>query len=156
MATSDPGTGGQVLIIVQNMPVPMDRRVWQECQALRSAGIGVSVICPRGEGQRRHQIIDGVGIYTYPPAPATRNALSYLVEFTYCWLWTLALSVWVRSREGVDVIQACNPPDTYFLLALLHRPFGTRFVYDQHDLCPEVYASRFGRARARASHVPHR
>lgn len=138
-------TDRRVLIIVQNMPVPLDRRVWQECQALRNAGYGVSVICPRGQGQSRHQLVDGISIHTYAPPPPTRGALSYLVEFAYCWLRTLALSIKVRVREGFDVIQACNPPDTYFLLALLYRPLGTRFVYDQHDLCPEVYASRFGR-----------
>lgn len=138
---------GRVLMIVQNMPVPLDRRVWQECQSLRDAGYGVSVICPRGDGQQSHQTVDGISIYTYAPPPATRGALSYLVEFAYCWLRTLGLSLVVRFREGFDVIQACNPPDTYFLLARLYRPFGTRFVYDQHDLCPEVYASRFGRDR---------
>lgn len=136
---------GRILIIVQNMPVPLDRRVWQECQALRGAGYEVSVICPRGEGQQRWQEIEGVSIHTYPPPPSTSGLLSYVFEFAYCWLRTLALSVIVRRRQGIDVIQACNPPDTYFLLALLHRPFGTRFVFDQHDLCPEVYESRFGR-----------
>lgn len=134
----------RVLIIVQNMPVPLDRRVWQECQALVAAGYGVSVICPRGDGQQSHQVIDGVSIHTYAPPPGTHGALSYLLEFAYCWLRTLALSVRVRIRDGFDVVQACNPPDTYFALALLYRPLGTRFVYDQHDLCPEVYTSRFG------------
>jgi glycosyltransferase involved in cell wall biosynthesis len=134
-----------VLVIVQNMPVPLDRRVWQECQTLRDAGYGVSVICPRGEGQRAHQVIDDVHVHTYSPPPATSGALSYLVEFAYCWAMTLVLSLRIKRRHGFDVIQACNPPDTYFLLALLYRPFGVRFVYDQHDLCPEVYASRFRR-----------
>ncbi len=134
-----------MLVIVQNMPVPLDRRVWQECQTLRQAGYGVSVVCPRGQGQRRHQIIDGVSIHTYAPPPATCGALSYVVEFVYCWVRTLGLATQVRRREGFAVIQACNPPDTYFLLGLLFRPFGARFVFDQHDLCPEVYASRFGR-----------
>lgn len=134
-----------MLIVVQNMPVPLDRRVWQECQALADAGFGVSVICPRGEGQQPRQEIEGVWIYTYAPPPATSGVLSYFVEFAYCWLRTFVLSIRVRRERGFDVIQACNPPDTYFLLALLYRPFGTRFVYDQHDLCPEVYESRFGR-----------
>lgn len=137
----------RVLIIVQNMPVPLDRRVWQECRALVDAGYGVSVICPRGDGQRRFQVLDGVCIHTYAPAPPTRGSLSYVYEFAYCWLRTLLLSVRVLRREGFDVIQACNPPDTYWALALLYRPLGKRFVYDQHDLCPEVYRSRFGRDR---------
>lgn len=134
-----------VLVIVQNMPVPLDRRVWQECRTLVDAGYRVSVICPRGEGQGRLQEIDSVKIRTYRPPPATSGAISYAFEFAYCWLRTLGLSLQTLVRDGFDVIQACNPPDTYFALALLYRPLGKRFVYDQHDLCPEVYASRFDR-----------
>jgi glycosyltransferase involved in cell wall biosynthesis len=136
-----------VVIVVQNMPVPLDRRVWQECQALRDAGHRVSVVCPRGEGQSRRQVVEGVSIHTYTPPPAASGALGYLVEFVYCWLATLVITSVLQARRGIDVLQACNPPDTYWLLARLHRPFGTRFVYDQHDLCPEVYQSRFGSSR---------
>jgi glycosyltransferase involved in cell wall biosynthesis len=135
---------GHVVIVVQNMPVPLDRRVWQECLALRDVGHHVSVISPRGEGQARVQVLDGVAIHTYPPPPPTGGPLSYLVEFAYCWLATFLVAGGLQLRRGIDVLQTCNPPDTYWLLARLHRPFGTRFVYDQHDLCPEVYESRFG------------
>jgi glycosyltransferase involved in cell wall biosynthesis len=134
----------RVLIIVQNMPVPLDRRVWQECLALRSVGVGVSVICPKGPDDPWRQTIDGVRIYKYPPPPPTTGFLSYLVEFAYCWILTALLSVIVAVRDGFGAIQACNPPDTYWLLAVLWRPFGKRFVYDQHDLNPEVFLSRFG------------
>ena len=137
----------RVLIIVQNMPVPLDRRVWQECQALKDAGFAVSVVCPRGSGQDARQVIDGVEIFTYAPPPPTKGVRSYLVEFCYCWIRTLIISFRIQVRQGIDIIQACNPPDTYFALALLHRPFGTRFIFDQHDLCPEVYLSRFGENR---------
>lgn len=133
----------RVLIIVQNMPVPLDRRVWQECGALVSAGYGVSVICPRGEGQRAHQVVDSVHIHTYAPPPATHGAADYLLEFAYCWVRTFLLSLRVLRREGFDVVQACNPPDTYFPLGWLYRARGKRFVFDQHDLCPELYESRF-------------
>jgi glycosyltransferase involved in cell wall biosynthesis len=135
-----------VLVIVQNMSVPLDRRVWQECHALLDAGYAVSVICPRGPGQRAHQVVEGVKIHTYRPAPGTTGTLSYLVEFAYCWLRTALLSFRVWRRDGFDVIQACNPPDTYFLLARLYQALGVRFVFDQHDLCPEVYSSRFARS----------
>ena len=145
MAVTPANGNPSVLIVVQNMPVPLDRRVWQECQALRDAGYRVSVICPRGPGQRARELLEGVVIHTYAPPLATWGVLSYFAEFSYCWVRTLLLSLRVRRERGIDVIQACNPPDTYFLLALLHRPFGTRFMYDQHDLCPEVYESRFGR-----------
>ncbi|HEY3716338.1 MAG TPA: glycosyltransferase family 4 protein [Jatrophihabitantaceae bacterium] len=136
-----------MLIIVQNLPVPLDRRVWMECLALQTAGIGVSVICPKGPGDPwRHQIA-GVRIYKYPPPPAASGLFSYVIEFVYCWLATALLTILVAVRDGFDAIQACNPPDTYWALALLWRPFGKRFVYDQHDLNPEVFLSRFGTPR---------
>jgi glycosyltransferase involved in cell wall biosynthesis len=136
----------RVLIIVQNLPVPLDRRVWMECQALVAAGYGVSVICPRGErpeDRARHEILDGVDIHRYVPAPPTKGVLSFFYEFAYCWLATLVAAVRVYRRHRFDVIQACNPPDTYWALALLFRPLGVRFVFDQHDMCPEVYEARF-------------
>ena len=136
-----------VLIIVQNLPVPLDRRVWMECLALRQAGVGVSVICPKGPGDPWQQRIDGVQIYKYPPAPIARGLFGYVIEFGYCWLVTALLSVLVAICDGFTAIQACNPPDTYWALAVLWRPFGKRFVYDQHDLNPEVFVSRFGQPR---------
>ena len=137
-------SSARVLVIVQNLPVPLDRRVWMECLALRSAGVGVSVICPKGPDDPWFLQIEGVRIYKYPPPPPARGLLGYAVEFGYCWLVTALLSMLVAVRDGFSVIQACNPPDTYWALALLWRPFGKRFVYDQHDLNPEVFLSRFG------------
>jgi glycosyltransferase involved in cell wall biosynthesis len=133
-----------VLIIVQNLPVPLDRRVWLECLALRAAGYDVAVVCPRGPGEPRYQELDGVHLYKYAPPPAARGLLGYLLEFGYCWLRTAWLSVRVRRRHRFDVLQACNPPDTYWALAALWRPWGVRFVFDQHDLNPELFRSRFG------------
>jgi glycosyltransferase involved in cell wall biosynthesis len=137
------GEGRRVLIIVQNLPVPFDRRVWLEACALRDAGFQVSVVCPKGPGDPAFQEIDGIRIRKYRPPPPTSGALSYAWEFAYCWTRTLFLVVRAAAREGFDVIQACNPPDTYWALAALFKPFGKRFVFDQHDLCPEVYVSRF-------------
>ncbi|WP_250283811.1 MULTISPECIES: glycosyltransferase family 4 protein [unclassified Frankia] len=135
----------RVLIIVQNLPVPLDRRVWLECQELVRAGYTVSVICPRGPQDPDYQELDGVHLHKYD-APKTRPGVrGYLAEFVVCWLRTARLSVRVRREIGFDVIQACNPPDTYALLAAPYKLTGTKFVYDQHDLCPEVYRSRFDR-----------
>ncbi|MCW2540863.1 MAG: glycosyl transferase, group 1 [Frankiales bacterium] len=134
----------RVLIVVQNLPVPLDRRVWMECLALRSAGVGVSVICPKGPGDSFYLELEGVRIYKYPPPPAARGLLGYAIEFGYCWIVTALLSILVAVRDGFAVLQACNPPDTYWALAALWRPFGKKFVYDQHDLNPEVFLSRFG------------
>ena len=135
---------GRVLIVVQNLPVPFDRRVWMECQTLVAAGYGVSVICPKGPGDPRYQLLDGVHLHKYRPAPSASGLFGYALEFVWCWVLTALLSVRVLFREGFDVLQACNPPDTYWLLALPYKLLGKRFVYDQHDLCPEVYSSRFG------------
>ncbi|MCR2784997.1 MULTISPECIES: glycosyltransferase family 4 protein [unclassified Microbacterium] len=137
-------TTPHVLIIVQNLPVPLDRRVWLECQALVARGYGVSVICPQGPGDPLRQRIDGVDIYKYRPAPEARGLFGYIREFAVSWTRTARLSLAVRRHARFEIMQACNPPDTYWLLALLWRPFGVRFVFDHHDLNPELFLSRFG------------
>jgi glycosyltransferase involved in cell wall biosynthesis len=146
----------RVLIIVQNLPVPLDRRVWLECQALRDAGTDVSVICPKGPDDPARETIDGIDIYKYRPAPQAEGILGYVVEFVYCWLRTAVLSVVVWRRGRFDVLQACNPPDTYWALARLWRLRGVRFVFDQHDLNPELFLSRFGPPRSPAQRVQYR
>ena len=133
-----------VLIIVQNLPVPLDRRVWLECQALKAAGYDVSVICPKGPGDPAREVIDGISIRKYRPAPQASGVLGYLFEFVYCWLRTAFLSVRVWRSKPFQVLQACNPPDTYWLLGRLWKRKGVRFVFDQHDLNPELFLSRFG------------
>jgi glycosyltransferase involved in cell wall biosynthesis len=135
--------GKRVLVIVQNLSVPFDRRVWLEACALRDAGYEVSVVCPMGTGERGHEVLDGIRIRRYPPPPETSGVASYLYEFAYCWLRTAQRVLRAHRAEGFDVIQACNPPDTYWALALPFKLGGTKFVFDQHDLCPEVYESRF-------------
>lgn len=139
------GAGPHVLIIVQNLPVPLDRRVWLECQALVHRGYRVSVICPKGPGDPARQHIDGVDIYKYKPAPETDGLLSFAWEFAYSWVRTALLSMTVWRKRPFEIMQACNPPDTYWLLARLWRPFGVRFIFDQHDLNPELFISRFGK-----------
>jgi len=138
--------GGRVLILVENLPVPFDRRVWLESRALTNAGWQVSVICPKGAPwTAAYEEIEGVHIYRYEPPPPARGALSYIWEFLYCWVATAWLSLVVAAERGFDVVHACNPPDTFFLLGAFYKLFGRRFLFDQHDLSPEVYASRFQR-----------
>ncbi|WP_347354669.1 glycosyltransferase family 4 protein [Intrasporangium sp.] len=145
-----------VLIIVQNLPVPLDRRVWLECQALRERGYEVSVICPQGPGDPAYEVIDGVHIYKYRPAPQAEGLPGYAVEFGYSWLQTARLSVKVWRRQPFQVMQACNPPDTYWALARLWRSRGVRFVFDHHDLNPELFLSRFGQPKTRAQRLQYR
>lgn len=133
-----------VLIIVQNLSVPYDRRVWLECNSLINDGFDVSVICPRSPGDSKRETLDSVHIYRYAPAPITSGVFSFLLEFTYCFIRTFILSLKIHARNRVDVVQTCNPPDTYWALGLFFRVFGATFVYDQHDLCPEIFDARFG------------
>lgn len=135
--------GRRVLIIVQNLSVPFDRRVWLEACSLRDAGFAVSVVCPMGVDDKPLERLEGILIRRYPPPPETKGLAAYLYEFAYCWLRTAALVLRAHRAEGFDVIQACNPPDTFWALALPFKAVGRRFVFDQHDLCPEVYESRF-------------
>ena len=135
--------GKRVLIIVQNLSVPFDRRVWLEACSLRDAGFQVSVVCPMGANDSAQETLEGILIRRYPPPPDASGLASYLYEFVYCWLRTAARVVRAYRAEGFDVIQACNPPDTFWALALPFKLVGKKFVFDQHDLCPEVYESRF-------------
>jgi glycosyltransferase involved in cell wall biosynthesis len=134
----------RILIIVQNLPVPFDRRVWLECQALTSAGYRVAVVCPKGKGDPGYQVIDGVEIYKYKPYAPGGSKLSFVAEYAYSFLATAWHTLKARVRGGrFTVIQACNPPDIFWPLALAFRLERTKFVFDHHDLCPELFLSRF-------------
>ena len=124
--------------------MPFDRRVWQECTTLRDAGWQVEVICPQGSKRdtEREAEIDGVRIHRYPLRAATGGPVGYLREYGSALLHTLRLA---RKVGPVDVVHACNPPDLLFLPALWLKRRGARFVFDQHDLVPELYLSRFDR-----------
>ena len=147
------GTRTHVLIIVQNLPVPLDRRVWLECQALVARGYQVSVICPKGPGDPGYQEIQGVHVHKYRPAPEAHGVGGFVMEFTYSWLRTAWLSGVIWRRQRFDIIQACNPPDTYWLLAKLWASRGVKFVFDQHDLNPELFLSRFGEPKTFAKRL---
>lgn len=136
--------GVRVLIIVQNLPVPFDRRVWLECQALTHAGYQVTVICPKGKGDPGRQVLDGVTLLKYPPYAPGGSALGFVLEYAYSFLATALLVLSGRRGGRFAVIQACNPPDIFWPIAwLLRLVDGTRFVFDHHDLCPELFDSRF-------------
>ena len=139
---------GRVLIVVQNLPVPFDRRVWLEATTLARAGCAVSVICPKMKGfNRGHEIIEDVAIYRYPLPIEARGRIGFVLEFLWCFLFTAALSFRVAwAGRGFDVLQACNPPETYWLLGAFWRLFGKVFVFDHHDLSPEMFAVKFGRS----------
>ena len=136
--------GKSILILVENLSVPFDRRVWLEAKALREKGFIVSVICPRFKREKSFEILEGINIYRYSPAPATKGVVSYIIEFLYCFIMASLLSLAVFFRHNFNIIHACNPPDTFFLIGVFYKIFGKKFYYDQHDLCPEVYLSKYG------------
>jgi glycosyltransferase involved in cell wall biosynthesis len=136
-----------ILIVVENLPVPLDRRVWLEATTLQQAGYEVSVICPMGRGwDQEYQQIDGVHIYRYPqPAEAHSGTLAYAREYGHAlWHWfRLAKTIW--KRRPFDAIQGCNPPDLVFLLARWYRRRGVRYVFDHHDVSPELFEAKFAK-----------
>jgi glycosyltransferase involved in cell wall biosynthesis len=143
----------RVLIIVQNLPVPFDRRVWLECQALVSAGHHVAVVCPKGSGDPAYEVVDGVELYKYRPYAPGGSKFSFLAEYAYSFVATAWMTLKARRSGRFEVIQACNPPDIFWPLALAFRGIeDTLFVFDHHDLCPELYESRF----AGGPKLPHK
>ena len=138
------GQRPRVLISVQNLQVPLDRRVWLECLSLTEAGYHVTVICPSSKDSAPYLVIDGVAIHTYPPYAPDGSKAGFVVEYAYSFLATARLASRARPRGRFDVIQAFNPPDIFWPLARsFRRRDGSRFLFDHHDLCPELYESRF-------------
>lgn len=136
----------RVLIIVENLPVPFDRRVWQEATTLRQAGHEVSIICPMGKGhESRYEVIDGIHVYRHPLPIEASGALGYIAEYGTAFFWEFVLAWRVFFKRGFDVIHACNPPDTIFLIGGFFKLFGKKFLFDHHDINPELYEAKFGR-----------
>lgn len=139
-------TPRRVLIIVENLPVPFDTRVWNEATALAAHGYEVSVICPAAAGfDERFEVIDGIFIYRHPLPSAAEGKLAYLAEYATATVWQFRLALRVLRERGFDAIHACNPPDTLFALGLIFKLLGKRFIFDHHDLSPELYQVKFGR-----------
>lgn len=139
-----PASAGKALVLVENLSVPFDRRVWQECTTLRDAGWEVHVVCPQGSkvDTQAEEVKDQIHLHRYPLRPATGGPMGYVREYSRA-LWH---SFRLAFRVGrVDVIHVCNPPDLFFLVAAVLKLRGSRFVFDQHDLVPELYLSRFNR-----------
>jgi glycosyltransferase involved in cell wall biosynthesis len=134
----------RILIIVQNLPVPFDRRVWLECQALVSAGYRVAVVCPKGKGDPSYEVLNTVELYKYRPYAPGGSKVSFIAEYAYSFLGTAWHTLKARRHGRFAVMQACNPPDIFWPLALMLRATDrTKFVFDHHDLCPELFQSRF-------------
>jgi glycosyltransferase involved in cell wall biosynthesis len=136
----------KVLIIVENLPVPFDTRVWKQAQSLIEGGYRVAVLCPKGiRFTRAYEYLSGVHIYRYPAPPEASGALGYLWEYGWSLLWQTVFSWWIFLRRGFHVIQGCNPPDNIFLIALPFKLLGVKYIFDHHDVSPELYLSKYGK-----------
>ena len=140
------GKPRKVLIIVENLPVPFDRRVWQEATTLRNAGYDVSVICPKGKGfELGREVLEGIHVYRYPLHLEAHGAIGYAVEYSVALFWQFVLAWRILLTRGFDVIHACNPPDNIFLIGMLFKLLRKRFLFDHHDINPELYEAKFGK-----------
>jgi glycosyltransferase involved in cell wall biosynthesis len=134
----------KILIIVENLPVPFDGRVWKEASSLREKGYDVTVLCPRGKGyEKRCEIIDGTRIYRHPLPKEGNSIWGYVREYGSALLWEFVYTIWIYIRHGFHVIQGCNPPDDIFVIALPFKLLGVKYIFDHHDANPELYLSKF-------------
>ncbi len=139
----------KVLIIVENIPVPFDRRVWKESLSLQADEYEVTALCPRGKGYMKgHEIIDGVHIYRHPMPNDGNGLLGYLYEYSCALFWEFVYAWWIYLRRGFHVIQGCNPPDNIFLVSLPFKLLGVKYIFDHHDANPELYLSKYERKDA--------
>lgn len=138
---------GKILIIVENLPLPFDRRVWMESNTLRKEGYEIFIICPKGKGyDKDYEKINDINIYRHPLPPEKSSALGYLREYSHALFYEWKLARKIYKEHKFNVIQACNPPDFIFLVALWFKVlYKVKFVFDHHDLNPELYESKFNK-----------
>ncbi len=136
----------KVLIIVENLPVPFDSRVWKEAISLFKDGYKVTVLCPRGKGYTKgHEILENIRVYRHPMPSEGNTPLGYVWEYGCALFWEFLYVWWIFFRHGFHVIQGCNPPDDIFVVALPFKLFGVKYIFDHHDANPELYFSKYER-----------
>lgn len=136
-------TPSHIVMLLENNPYPQDVRVRKETAVLTNMGHKVSIICPAKKGQKMQECVKDVEVYRYPALPEINNFLGFVLEYSYALLAAFFLTFYIFIRHGFDIIHAHNPPDIYLFIALLYKPFGKKFVFDHHDLTPEVYNARY-------------
>lgn len=138
--------GKHILIIVENLPVPFDRRVWQEATTLRENGAKVSIICPKTKQYTTsYESINGIEIYRHPLPIEGNGAFTYLLEYLIALFWEFFLSIKIFTKKRFQIIQGCNPPDLIFLVALFYKIFNVKYVFDHHDINPELFIAKYGK-----------
>ena len=140
------GNKKKILIIVENLPVPFDRRVWQEATTLAANGYSVSVICPKSKDYpKKFEILESIHIYRHSLPVEADGAIGYVLEYSIALFWQFFLAIKILFTRGFDAIHACNPPDNIFVIGLFFKLFGKKFLFDHHDINPELYIAKFGR-----------
>lgn len=135
----------KVLIIVENLPVPFDTRVWQEATTLADNGYTVSVICPKGKGyMQEEEFLQGVHIFRHDLPAEGNGAVGYAKEYLAALKEELSLAKKVYKEIGFDVIHGCNPPDDIYIVAQHFKKCGVKYAFDHHDICPELFEAKFG------------
>ena len=138
--------GKHILIVVENLPVPFDRRVWQEANTLSENGAKVSIICPIMKGYtKKYEVINEIEIYRHPLPFEASGAIGYLLEYTTALFWEFWLSIKIYSKQKFHVIHGCNPPDLIFIVALFFKLLGVKYVFDHHDINPELYIAKYNK-----------
>jgi glycosyltransferase involved in cell wall biosynthesis len=136
--------GKHILIVVENLPVPFDRRVWQEATTLKENGADVSIICPKMKGYtEQYEVLEGIEIYRHPLPLEARGALGYLLEYGAAIFWEMKLARKIYRKKPFHVIHGCNPPDLIYLTARLFKSKGVQYVFDHHDINPELYIAKY-------------
>ena len=136
--------GKHILIIVENLPVPFDTRVWQEACALKEYGARVTIICPRNDWYlKKKEKINGIYIYRHPQPHEAKRLMGYILEYSNALFWEFILSLKVFLKCRFHVIHGCNPPDLIFLIGLFYKIFGVKYIFDHHDLVPELFESKY-------------
>ncbi|MBC7949818.1 MAG: glycosyltransferase family 4 protein [Chitinophagaceae bacterium] len=139
-------SGKHILIVVENLPLPFDRRVWQEANTLKDSGAEVSVICPKMKGYTKsYECINGIHIYRHPLPLEASGAWGYMREYFAALFWEFFLSWKIFFKKRFHVIQGCNPPDLIFLVSWFFKPFGVKYVFDHHDINPELYIAKYNK-----------
>lgn len=136
--------GKHILFIVENLPVPFDRRVWQEATTLKENGMAVSIICPKMKSYTKtFEILEGIEIYRHPLPLEARGALGYLFEYGAAIYWEMKLAKKIYRKKPFHIIHGCNPPDLIYLTAKRYKKKGVKYVFDHHDINPELYIAKY-------------
>ena len=138
--------GKHILIVVENLPVPFDRRVWQEANTLSANGAKVSIICPIMKGYtKKYEVINNIEIYRHPLPFEASGPSGYLIEYSTALFWEAWLSLKIYTKKRFHVIHGCNPPDLIFIVAFFFKFLGVKYVFDHHDINPELYIAKYNK-----------